>query len=246
MSGRVASGKCAGATGGSFHDDGRGVIQGAFELLGYLGALEPVRLRDLANVSGIPRETVRRMLQQLIAVGAVSREGTRYRLGPSLLELGAQVGSERRLRTAARRPIAELATATGAAVHLSTMIGGELVYLDAVDARVPVRFTAEPGARVPPRTAAARAQIEMGSTAPIVDPGGVIADLSCVAVAIPLGNGAAAVVSALVPGPRPPLGVLAATRATGTRIVSLLHPPRDPDETGPDEVAGFLLTHRAG
>ncbi|OMC45999.1 hypothetical protein A5745_13465 [Mycobacterium sp. IS-2888] len=231
---------------GPFHDDGRGVIQSAFELLGHVGALEPVRLVDLANASGIPRETVRRMLQQLIAVGAVSREGTRYRLGASLLELGARVGSERRLRAAARRPIAELATATGAAVHLSATIGSDLVYLDAVDARVPVGFTAEPGARVPPRTAAARAHTEMGGTAPIVDPGGVIADLSCVAVAIPLGNGAAAVVSVLVPGPRPPLGVLAATRATGTRIVSLLLPPRDRDETKPDEAAGLLLAHRAG
>jgi hypothetical protein len=244
MTGRVASGRCAGATGGSIHNDGRGVIQSAFELLRHVGAWEPVRLRDLANVSGIPRETVRRLLQQLIAVGAVSREGSRYRLGASLLELGAQVGSERRLRAAARRPIAELATATGAAVHLSAMIGGELVYLDAVEARVPVGFTAEPGARVPPRTAAARAHIGMGSTAPIVDPGGVIADLSCVAVTIPLGNGAVAVVSALVPGPRPPLGVLAATRATGTRIVSLLLPPRDRDETGRMRLPAYLLTAR--
>ncbi|MGE2814333.1 helix-turn-helix domain-containing protein [Mycobacterium heidelbergense] len=247
MTGRVASGRCVGAACGSFHNDGRRVIESAFELLGHLSALEPVRLVDLANASGIPRETVRRMLQQLIAVGAVSREGIRYRLGASLLELGAQVGSERRLRAAARRPIAELATTTGAAVHLSAMIGGELVYLEAVDARVPVGFTAEPGARVPPRTAAARAHTELGSTAPIVDPGEVIADLSCVAVAIPLGNGAVAVVSALVPGPRPPLGVLAATRATGTRIVSLLFPPRDRDDKGRMKLPAYLLAaHNAG
>jgi DNA-binding IclR family transcriptional regulator len=51
------------------------VIESAFELLDHVGALEPVRLLDLANVSGIPRETVRRLLQQLVAVGAVSREG---------------------------------------------------------------------------------------------------------------------------------------------------------------------------
>jgi IclR helix-turn-helix domain len=141
---------------GSLRNDGRGVIDSAFELLDHVAALEPVRLLDLANVSGIPRETVRRLLQQLIAVGAVSRDGTRYRLGASLLGLGAQVGPERRLRVAARRPIAELAFVTGAAVQLSAMIGGEVVYLDAVDARVSFGVVAQPGARVPPRCAAAR------------------------------------------------------------------------------------------
>jgi len=208
---------------------GRGIIESAFELLDHVGALEPVRLLDLANVSGIPRETVRRLLQQLIEVGAVSREGTRYRLGASLLGLGARVSPERRLRVAARRPIAELAAATGAAVQLSATIGGEAVYLDAVDPRVPLQvpfgLVVEPGARVPPGTAAARAHTELASAAPIVDAGGVVAELSCVAVAIPLGNDAAAAVSTLVAGRRPPLGLLAATRATGARIAGLLRAP---------------------
>ncbi|OBK67930.1 hypothetical protein A5653_16030 [Mycobacterium colombiense] len=210
---------------GSLHNDGRGVLETAFELLDLVAALEPVRLLDLANVSGIPRETVRRLLQQLIAVGAVSREGNRYRLGASLLGLGSRVGPERRLRVAARRPIAELAAATGAAVQLSAVIGGEVVYLDVVDARIPVGFTAVPGARVPPGTATARAYTELGRAAPIVDAGGVLSDLSCVAIAIPLGDNAAAAVSALIAQRRPPLGLLAATRATGTRIVSLLRTP---------------------
>jgi DNA-binding IclR family transcriptional regulator len=204
-------------TGGTRHNDGRGVIESAFELLDHVGALEPVRLHDLAHVSGIPRETVRRLLQQLIAVGAVSREGTRYRLGASLLGLGARVSAERRLRVAARRPTAELAVATGAAVYLSAMVGREAVYLDAVDARVSLGLVVEPGARVPAGTAAARAHTELCSAAPIVDAGSLVADLSCVAVAVPLGNGATAAVSTIVAGRRPPLGLLAATRATGVR-----------------------------
>ncbi|OBK71899.1 helix-turn-helix domain-containing protein [Mycobacterium sp. 1274761.0] len=210
---------------GSRRIDGRGVIESAFELLDHVGALEPVRLLDLANASGIPRETVRRLLQQLIAVGAVSREGNRYRLGASLLGLGARVSPERRLRVAARRPIAELAMATGAAVQLSAVIGGEAVFLDAVEARIPLGFIAEPGARVPPGTAAARAHSELVRAAPIVDAGEVLANLSCVAVAIPLGNNGAAAVSALVAERRPPLGLLAATRATGARIASLIRAP---------------------
>lgn len=223
LAGRMAGCRRGGPTGGSFRNDGRGVIESAFELLDHVAALEPVRLLDLANASGIPRETVRRLLQQLIAVGAVSREGTRYRLGASLLALGARVSSQSRLRMAARRPIAELASATGAAVQLSAMIGGELVYLDAVDARIPSGVVVQPGGRVPPRCAAARAHTELGYTAPIVDAGEVRADMSCVAVAIPLGNGAVAALSTIVAGPRPPLGLLTATRNTGARIAGLLH-----------------------
>ncbi|OBJ14814.1 helix-turn-helix domain-containing protein [Mycobacterium colombiense] len=221
----TASDRRAGATGGSLHNDGRGVIESAFELLDHVGALEPVRLLDLANVSGIPRETVRRLLRQLIAVGAVSRDGNRYRLGASLLGLGSRVSPERRLRVAARRPIAELATATGAAVQLSAVVGGQVVYLDAVDARVSFGVVAQPGTRVPARCAAARAHTELGFTAPIVDAGEVIRGMSCVAVTIPLGNGAVAAVSTLVPRPRPPLELLAATKATGVRIARLLHTP---------------------
>ncbi|OBA62510.1 hypothetical protein A5647_08055 [Mycobacterium sp. 1100029.7] len=190
-----------------------------------MAALEPARLLDLANASGIPRETVRRLLQQLIAVGAVSREGTRYRLGASLLRLGSRVSPEHRLRVAARRPIAELAAATGAAVQLSALIGGEAVFLEAVDARMPVDYTAKPGHRVPCDTAVARACAELGCAAPIVDSGGVLRDVSCIAIALPLGDGAVAAVSSIVAGPRPPLGLLAATRATGRRIVSLLRTP---------------------
>jgi IclR helix-turn-helix domain len=222
---RVTGDRGATAASGSPRSDGRGVIESAFELLDHVGALEPVRLLDLANASGIPRETVRRLLRQLIAVGAVSREGTRYRLGASLLGLGSRVSPERRLRLAARRPMAELATATGAAVQLSAVIGGEAVYLDSMDARIPLGLMTEPGTRVPPGTAAARAHTELGCAAPIVDAGGVLADLSCVAVAIPLGGDAAAAVSTLVAGRRPPLGLLAATRATGGRIAGLLRAP---------------------
>jgi DNA-binding IclR family transcriptional regulator len=121
--------------------------------------------------------------------------------------------------------MAELAAATGAAVSLSGTIGGEVVFLDSVDARTPLGFLAEPGARVPEGTAQARAHAEIGRLAPVVDAGGVLPDLTCVAVAVPLGGGQMAAVSAVVAGMRPPIGLLAATRATGARISGRLRAP---------------------
>jgi hypothetical protein len=205
-------------------NDGRCVIGTAFELLDHVGALEPVRLLDLAEATGIPGPTVHRLLKQLIEVGAVRREGTRYRLGASLLELGARVTPERRLRAVARRPLAELAAATGAAVSLTATIGGDAVFLDTIDARTPLGLP-EPGSRVPPGTAPARIHTEISCPAPIVDAGGYLAHISCVAVAVPLGGGQVAAVTTLVAGQRPSLGLLAATRAAGTRIAALLSAP---------------------
>src|SRR5258705_6073841 len=208
-------------------DDGRCVIGTAFELLDHVGALQPVRLLDLAEATGFTGLAVHRLLKQLIEVGAVGREGTRYRLGVSLLELGARVTPEHRLRAVARRPLAELAAATGAAVGLSARIGGDAVFLATIDARVPPGLP-EPGSRVPPGTAPARIHTEIGRPAPIVDAGGHLAHLSCVAVAVPLGRGAVAAVTTLVAGQRPSPGLSAATRAAGTRIAALLNAPARP------------------
>ena len=205
-------------------NDGRSIIGTAFELLDQVAALQPVRLIDLSQATGVPRPTVHRLLKQLMEVGAVRREGTRYRLGASLLGLGSLVTPERRLRVAAKRPMAELAVATGAAVSLSATLGGDAVFLDTVDARDPLGFVPEPGARVPAGTAQARAHTEIGRPAPIVDAGGVLANLSCVAVAVPLGGGEVAAVSAVWAGMRPSARLLAATRATGARIAGRLRP----------------------
>jgi DNA-binding IclR family transcriptional regulator len=207
------------------HPDERGVISSAFHLLDLVADLEPVRLVDLALVAGIPRPTVHRLLGQLVAVGAVRREGTRYRLGQSLLGLGTRVSPERRLRVAARRPIAELAAASGATVSLSAALGADLVYLDTVDARVPFGYVFEPGSPVPPGTAQARAHTEIPHLDPlaaIVDTGSVVPDLSCVAAPIPLPTGGVAAIAAVVAGRHPPAALLGATRATAARIAGLL------------------------
>ena len=205
--------------------DARGVLEAAFDLLDHVAALQPARLIDLSQATGIPRATVHRLLKQLIGVGAVLRDGARYRLGSSLLELGARVTPERRLRAAAGRPMAELAAATGAAVSLSGTIGGDVVFLETVEARVPLGFQPEPGARVPTGSAQERAHIEVGRANPIVDAGEALPNLSCVAVALLLRGGQVAAVSALVAGVPPPFGLLTATRATGARISGRLRAP---------------------
>jgi hypothetical protein len=205
-------------------DDGRCVIGTAFELLDHVGALQPVRLLDLAEATGIPGPTVHRLLKQLIEVGAVGREGTRYRLGVSLLELGAQVTPEHRLRAVARRPLAELAAATGAAVGLSARIGrrGSVPGHHRCSRSARATRTGQPGTagngpsaythrdRLPSTDCGRRwlpgtHQLRRCSGSP--------------------GKGAVAAVTTLVAGQRPSPGLSAATRAAGTRIAALVNAP---------------------
>jgi DNA-binding IclR family transcriptional regulator len=199
----------------------RSVIETAFSLLDLIAELQPVRLVDLSAVSGLPHPTVHRLLQQLVTVGAVRRERSRYALGASLLRLGATVTPAARLRIACRRPMAELASITGAAVSLSADLGEGPVYLDALAARSPVRFLAKAGDVVPAETAQGRAHDTL--TRPVIDAGEVAADYSCVAMAIPYGSATGvAVVSTLIPSSRPSDLMLAATRKTAERIASVM------------------------
>ena len=50
-------------------------------------------------------------------------------------------------------------------------------------------------------------------------------NISCVAIAVPPDRGEVAAVSTLVAGERPSLELLAATRASGTRIAALMSAP---------------------
>ncbi|REH43804.1 DNA-binding IclR family transcriptional regulator [Kutzneria buriramensis] len=191
------------------------MVEAAFAVLDEVREQEPARLLDLAAATGIPRPTVHRLLGQLVAVGAVRRDGSRYRLGAGLLNFTAGGRVERQLRTAAARPVAELAARTGAGVTLTIRIGGDAVCLDMIDAQRPLGVSAEPGESLPDGTAQARALMH---GRPCIDAGGVLRGLSCVAVPIRLSGGATAAITTLVHGSQPSPALVDATRATAARI----------------------------
>ncbi|GGF32876.1 helix-turn-helix domain-containing protein [Subtercola lobariae] len=178
----------------------RGVLEGAFALLEHLPDTQPPhQLRDLALLSGVPRSSVYRLLDQLRAIGAVELVGDRFVLGRAMLTMGARVEPATGLRRDTGRMLQALREQTGATVSLIASAESSATVIESIPGRdtLPVDIFA---GRLLPVHAAGSLVIEP-SAAPervnaarraAVDDGDVVSGLSCFAVAIPLPDGSAA------------------------------------------------------
>jgi IclR family transcriptional regulator, acetate operon repressor len=203
----------------------RAVVDGAFGLLTLLHGLGSARVSDLVRASGLPRTTVDRLLRQLEQVGAADRAGRRWRLGPRLVELGARVPAEPRLRAVARRPLMDLASATGALVALSVEMAGRAVVVDVLPGTRRLAYEPNPGTTLGSAPLAARRAHERarrGDLRPVVDAGSVDRRIGCVAAPLRLSPRDSAAVWLMVPGGHVPASAVAVTRRTAERIATHL------------------------
>lgn len=125
-------------------------VERALTLLGLL-ASGPQRLGPLAQELGTHKSTVLRLLQTLEAQGFVRRMGTepQFGLGLRILELSSAIVADLDVRSVARSYIEKLAAETGETVHLATIDGEQVIYLDKVESIHPVRMYSRVGARAP-------------------------------------------------------------------------------------------------
>ena len=217
----------------------RAVVAGAFALLTSLSRLGAARVSELQRDSGLPRTTVHRLLSQLEEVGAVERSSGRWRLGRAIVALGTDVSAEPHLRSVARRPLMDLARATGEIVALSVEMAGEGMVIDVLPGRRTHRHQPEPGKTPiraelvergfdPTQLAYLRAheQAHRGDMRPVIDVAIVAPDVSCVAAPLRLPRGGVGAVWMMIPGGAPiPAPFVAATRRTAGRIASQLSRP---------------------
>ncbi|MFF9066597.1 IclR family transcriptional regulator [Streptomyces sp. NPDC014891] len=100
-------------------------------------------LTEVIQRSGIRRSSAHRILDQLVQLRWLEREGRDYRLGIGMLELGAMASHHNRLRRAALPHLHALHESTGHLVHLTVLDGSEVVYLERIggsdDSVVPSR-----------------------------------------------------------------------------------------------------------
>lgn len=109
------------------------------------------RVTDVAQAFGLARSNAHRTLQTLVECGwAVQDEASSaYRPSLRLFELGALIGAAADVRTLVRPHLAALARESGETIHLATLDGAEIVYLDKFDSPLPVAAYSRIGGRAP-------------------------------------------------------------------------------------------------
>ena len=130
------------------HTPGLRLLQ-MLELLASTG--EPQSLADMVRLTGQPKPSVHRMLQQLEAGGLLARgaDARRYAITPRLIRFGETVlraSSTTGLRHARLR---QLVAEVGETCNLTALSGSEVFYIDRVETNFPLRMDLRPGSRVP-------------------------------------------------------------------------------------------------
>jgi DNA-binding IclR family transcriptional regulator len=92
-------------------------------------------LHELTERTGLPKSTVHRMIDQLVAIGWIEREVGGYRIGMRLFEIGALASRHSRLSNLAYPHLHALSVATGLAVQMAILDGCDAVYLE----RIPMK-----------------------------------------------------------------------------------------------------------
>lgn len=89
-------------------------------------------LAQVAHRTGLPRSTTHRLLERLVTMRWLRRDGRNYELGLRLMELGSLAVRQNRLYNAALPVLRELNRVTGHTVQLGVLDGANVVYLERV------------------------------------------------------------------------------------------------------------------
>jgi IclR family acetate operon transcriptional repressor len=116
--------------------DSRSSLRRALDLLdAFPSDREEVSIRELARMSGVPRSTTHRLVQELLDWGALEQGASGVRLGVKLFELGARVPSAATLRDVALPYAHNLSEVTRLTVNLAVREGNDIVYVEKISTR---------------------------------------------------------------------------------------------------------------
>ncbi|MGH3969163.1 MAG: IclR family transcriptional regulator [Mycobacterium sp.] len=106
-------------------------------------------LAQLVRRTGLPRSSAHRMLERLVQLRWLRRNGYHYELGMRLVELGSLAVHQDRLHRAAIPLLHDLHRATGLVVHLAVLDGADVVYLEKIGGRMVAAIPTRVGGRQP-------------------------------------------------------------------------------------------------
>lgn len=106
-------------------------------------------LAQIVRRTGLPRSSAHRMLERLVALRWLRRNGRDYELGMRLVELGSLAVHQDRLHRAAIPLLHDLHRATGLVVHLAVRDGSDVLYLEKIGDRMATAIPTRVGGRQP-------------------------------------------------------------------------------------------------
>jgi DNA-binding IclR family transcriptional regulator len=130
----------------------RPATERALALLEALAATgRPASLKELALTEELPAATAFRLCRRLEEEGYVLREAgsRRYTPGARLLRLALDIVRASGPSGVRHAILAELVDSIGETCNLTAQVGHEVVYLNRVETKWPLRLALEPGSRVP-------------------------------------------------------------------------------------------------
>ncbi|MDH6198065.1 DNA-binding IclR family transcriptional regulator [Mycobacterium frederiksbergense] len=106
-------------------------------------------LAQIVRRTGLPRSSAHRMLERLVQLRWLRRDGRDYELGMRLVELGSLALHQDRIHRAATPLLRDLHRATGLVVHLAVLSGSDVVYLEKFGGEMVVAIPTRVGGRQP-------------------------------------------------------------------------------------------------
>jgi len=127
-------------------------VDRALEVIAYLGSHPSgVSLHDLAGATGTPKPTLHRILRSMRERGfaAQPEPGGDYFLGAAAVEAAFRFHAGLDLRRILRPLLLQVQEDAAQTVHLATLDGAEVVYLDKLEADLGIRLSSVVGGRNP-------------------------------------------------------------------------------------------------
>jgi IclR family acetate operon transcriptional repressor len=111
----------------------------------------PLTMTELSRATGMTKPTAHRIVTLLDELGFVEREpsGRGYVEGPRLIKLALNTLSASAPRAMRRAVLRAVSEDVGETCNLGILFGGEVVYIDRVEAKWPLGLRFEAGSRVP-------------------------------------------------------------------------------------------------
>jgi len=111
----------------------------------------PLSLAELATRLGLPKGTAHRICLQLLEGGFLARDvdERQFSVGPALRKLAFATLNHGVVRGLRHEVLAQLVSAIGETCNFTTQDGTEVLYLDRVEAKWPLRLTLDVGSHVP-------------------------------------------------------------------------------------------------